>query len=419
MDKGDRTSYSRASTSLAYTMSNISAVVAYMYKNIYPENFFKYTHVTTKTTLAEIKNSMNKKKVDFVKHRPILLVEPNLDFSYDGTMDKTRYGERMFPHHGEVRRKHMKSVLSDEIEGIDLEYIYNEYRMNVKFDTILETYNQMINVFNLVKNGVRIEQPYYVGINTDLILPKHFINEISQRVNIPIGTQEFFEYLNRVSHRPISYRKNPSSGNYEYFLYDELSVRVKYNKPDANMGNREGFDMTDFMVTQEVEIIFNSPSLFYIFMEYPDVVLNPTAIEINYEDEANDILITTIQLDNIPEEDYIGNKLLNHTLYEPDWGVESDTLDITTLLSKEINEVIDYYIQNDMEIGEVITLAVTLDNDILELDTGYNYNVSNRELYTHKIKKDGTYRLFIYVNNSLLNEMMQVVLDKSRIEVKL
>lgn len=418
MQNRDKRSYSRASTSLAYTVSNISAVISNIYKRVYPEKFFNYTHITTKTALAEIKNSMNKKNVDFVKHRPILLVEPNLDFTYEGSMDKTRYGERMYQNHGEVRRKYMKSVLSDKELGIDLEYIYNEYKMTVKFDTILETYNQMLNIFNLVKNGMRIGQPHYLDIKTDSILPKQFINEIAVRSGIEIGTQEFFEYLNSISHKPISYRRNSSSGNYEYFLYDSMSVRVTYNRPDASQGSREGFDMTDFLVTQDVDIIFNSPSLYYLYMERPEEELEVSGV-LNYVDEVNTVLITTIQLDAIPKEDAFGNKMLNHSLYEPDIDVESDTTDITPLLSEEINKVIDYYNENELEIGELITVAVTLNDEVLDLDTEYNYNIPSRALYTHRIVKDGSYRVFIYYNNRLLNEMKQNILDRERLGVKL
>ena len=398
----------RAGTNLAYMSGNIVNIMMEYYKRQFPKNFFKYTHINTQMSMNEIQKNVNK-DLDIKKSKPLLLVDPSIDFSYESPYEKSFMAEKLYNNFSVMDRNKLNNLFQDYTNNIYIDYMINEYKMTIRFDIILESLIQSYNTANFVKNTFISERPYYINRKVESNIPRHILERISKTTGLEFNSLDFVKYLNVNSKYPITYKLKKSSGNSEYFMYMEENFRVTFNKINVSDGNSEGFDKTGFMVSQEMEIIFKNPSIFYYTQKEIDSFIN---IVTTLPDE-HDIMIPlfTSQIKEFPMYDSNNRKLDVNVLFKIDKVTDVDVTNIESMIPDYIKQVLEY--NRDGKIpNDFINVAVLKNDDVMVYGTSYEFDTETLDVKTYDIDVMATYRILLYYDFEYINN----VLSKLKLE---
>ena len=409
-------SFAAINANMAHTCGNITSIVAEEFKAHFPKSYFKHEHVNT--SLAVKQFSKIKRMVDFKQPKPILAYQPRILIEKQepfSDMYRRLYGTNIYDL---LRPDYYSNIkfFKDEKKKIYIDFSIERLKMSFEFNIIVSSEYQQYNVAAHMSNTFRIEHPYYInagrGATVETLIPESIINQLSVDSGIPIldennNIENFLTYLNTISMTPISFKFQPATGIYRFFMVNTTNILMTYSSFSVSDGEKDGDISDSFPLSLQLDIEFNYPNMFFYLSP------NKRLVEIDskkYDDlglESDKVhLFYTMQRTTIHTRDEFNNELLFSMIFDVDTSdkLSIDTIDIKSIFNSEQLEVIDYLKTSDIKLcDKLFNLHIYEDGNRKAIED-YYIDWNTFELVVRNINDKFTYRLACYINNKIMND---------------
>ena len=241
-------------------LGSITGIVKNHVLSKLPKGFIKYTYI--KNSIASVTEQMNTEESTLVKERPALSIGLNYSFNEAVSQgDQFRWGMSKIPV-----GVHMYDSIYTKIFYNEQDYIYLstiDERTKLVYDVAirLDSETQAYNLMNYMRAYIGVGRPYYLNrVNIETPIPFECLKMISAGKGFdlkdPAGRQAFHEYLTKWSGGRVTYKKNLSSGNYNYFLLYNANILCKIPDAPSIEKNTEGKSVVNADLRFQLEVEF-------------------------------------------------------------------------------------------------------------------------------------------------------------------
>lgn len=402
-DSDLRVTLSTVSANFAHTCGNVTSIIFNDFKDHFPKNFFKKTNINTRIALRQFQDI--RKTVDLKIQKPFFSVQPKLivedpEFNIDFT--HKLYGNNLF----DLARPDYMNVkfFKDPNKGICVDFNVDRTKLAFEFNILVSTEFQQFNTVAHMKNTFRIGHPYQVPATLETVLPECIVEKISEESGVPIKDKSgsvipFLRYMNTISNIPITYGRQTSTGTDRFFMVIRTNIFMTYSDLSISDDN-EGQSSDKYILQMQLETEFNYPSVFYYLSH------NGQHIESNESELSMDNTVQlhyTIQRTLIPERDNDNYVLFLTCAYDIDTDEDADRTPIGDLIIEENREIVKNLKHNKKPIDHFIHVLLYEDGRIMNNHDEYYIDWETEEIVISMPNKKKTYRLAIYLNQSLLN----------------
>lgn len=406
-------------SSISNTYGNIAALIQEHVESKFPNNFFKYKHMSTtfgfrfmKYRSKELEDSIYKREKPLLLIRPIFEVPGNDDYFLQGTRITGIQEDNLF----NISRGSLKPCLVDRDEGYELAYQMNRDRISFDVTVRVNTLLMQLDVYKNMQNMIPWNSPYFLDTSLESLIPRSIVSYIGKLKGMNIDKNEtsvsvLLEYLQKMSRYPITYKIKNSSSTDEFFLYYNQRVLLTFSDLSLNEGNRKNMVEDDFEVTFRVSAEFNLPGLYALLgrddknfkrLDFTLEVVSPN---------DNKEFIPIFTLNKLFEDEFQykdGYRLFTTSIIKTDEEQinKDDTLDIKPLFTEDIIAIIKQYNFSTMMEDILFRVQLLKNNVKLEFHKDYDVDWNRMELTIHNSQPSETYRLIIYGNMVLINQKL-------------
>lgn len=241
-------------------LGSITGIVKNHILSKLPKGFIKYTYI--KNSIPSVTEQMNTEEANLVKERPALSI--GLNYSFNDAVsqgDQFRWGMSKIPV-----GVHMYDSIYTKIFYNEQDYIYLstiDERTKLVYDVAirLDSETQAYNLMNYMRAYVGVGRPYYLNrVNIETPIPFECLKLISAgkgfNLKDPAGRQAFHEYLSKWSGGRVTYKRNLSSGNYNYFLLYNANILCEIPDAPTIEKNMEGKSVVNADMRFQLEVEF-------------------------------------------------------------------------------------------------------------------------------------------------------------------
>lgn len=404
--------YILSGASLAHTYGNVTAFYTNFIKGLFPDDFFKTVHISSKIAFREFNILQNKNKEYFKKSKPMLIIRPRMDINNSDEFLKGSYLTTRIANQLDASDMgNLQDILIDNDNGKYLKYLMNRMTMLFDVSIIVETQLQQLNTVTFLKNALMCERPFMIPTCLENNIPRELMEKIAKDVGHNIdneeSSQKFVEYLNTHSLFPITYKMKNSTGNNEFFRYYPVNIDTTVSQYDIDDGSKKGFVADTYTINFTVNAEFWIAGLFYYFSKTVNKI---AGIESSIIADGKIIPIFTVSNiydTQLPE----GWKLYKSPMYKVDYTNRVDEMDISSLLNSSLTACLKYHKDHNINNNIFIHISVMKDNVALERGKDFEIDFDKMILYTYKTNNTSTYRLFIYVNPSYINNLISSIYE--------
>lgn len=261
--------------SLGHTIGNVTSVFFNHILSMYPTNFFKTKYVDTTMSSRQFA-SITENVLDMDKRKPMIALKPRIvperpDFATTSYFNNT-FGKNVC----DARRvsSATEHLLVDRDNDISVYMSMNRLKMTVEMTQYYESVLEQFNMFGYMNSRMRLTHPYRQKILVETQIPNSIIELACRKAKINNNPKEVCAYFNKYSQSSIIHKYKTSTGTYEYFFLAEVHLQITIDTPSVNEGDNDGQIVTNFPITNSVELEFNYFDCFYLM-----------CFEINSEDE--------------------------------------------------------------------------------------------------------------------------------------
>lgn len=423
-----------ANASIAHTTGNVTFIMIEYLKGMFPDNFFKHIHITSKMPYREFMIEENRQSDKFIhKNKPILVVKPRVIMGdNDIFMSMSRLTRNIEGYNYERTGGWFHKIFRDNVNDVTLSYLMNRIRVELTCSIIVETEYQQANLYNKLLNLHNENQIYKKHTATECLVPMAFINAISEISGMPIRDPEtglvrkFLNYLTSNSNRLFTFKEKNASQKEEFFIYNPIAMEyifTNYSRDDPNKhGDVYDRAVINFIMTSE----FNTMGMYALTTERDDVVQKANTALLMDTNQATKIIPFYTPQQIFRETDHDGYILFYSNIFMLSKDIpkdKPDVLDISGIFKDSaLKDILDYHkkhgISNAMLFNFYIMKNSTLLKGILKgskfaKDQKYDYEIDldNQKINIYNKEYNSTYRIIIYVNNLYIMTLINRIND--------
>lgn len=406
--------------SIVHTFGNVACVAMNYIQSFFPEDFFTKTHISTKMSHRQL--NVYRAGTGFWKNKkPMLVLRPRIDFD---SSSNWFYGSAMMS-----RMTHSSSpmefgdlvpIIHDPDNAVDVQFLWNRYRIVYDVAIIVDTYNSQINIMNDLRNRLNIDCPYRIKTVLEAYIPKSVIFSIADYMRIDHNdTATILEYLNTVSSVPITYKLHDGSGTEEFFMLYPTSVESISSDLTPDDGETRGIISDTFTISLSLSMEFNAVGVWYTFMMDGDDVKRQAPMDNIVGNNGERIIpISSIPLGyDLGLE--AGWKILESPFYFPNNVVNGvDETDISSILDRSsVKALIEHHTQMHIPLEQFLDFRVFRGNkEIPRGVKGFDISLEKKCIYTYNPAPEIQHRLFVLINSLAINNMATEIMNYGKID---
>jgi hypothetical protein len=406
--------YAIAQTSLAHTYGNVTCFIADYIKNLFPENYFSTTHISTTIAHKQFSIFQNSRKEFLKKSKPMLIIRPRIEvddssvFLYDTYMTTNTHNLYM-----DTSFTNLQPFIEDNDKGIHMKFLLNRLKISYDISIITETYMDALNQSHFLKNRLPINYPMFLQASLESYVPRELFKVMGDLIETPMydkndSVAPFLEYVNTHSIYPVSYKMKNSTGNDEFFRYYPVNIDTTFSGLSVEEGNKKGQIVDSCALQFNVTCEFNAAGLYYLFTR-KDRVIDQFVIDMKAEN--SDKIIPIYTHTNLYVSEYgVGWSVFCAPMYRVD-DVEVDVTDISSLLNNSILKVMTYHKEHNIPYDLFIKAQAMKNNRYMEEETEWSIDYDKCELITKNCDFRSSYRLIIHINTLYVNQLLTTVYD--------
>lgn len=400
----------KASVSLAHTYGNVLSVFTQYIKDILPTDYFKTVHVTSKIPFKDFDRFKNTQKEFIKKRKPMLIIRPRVVLNdTDSFLHGTYLTTRIFENENAQNFGELQPFFYDEKKNVYLKYLLNRLTMELDVTMVVESQMEQINIAHYIQNTIRQNMSFMVPVALESNVSKEVLELLSKEVDVPMydengSIKPFLDYLNENSMYPITYKMKNSTGNDEFFRYYPTNVDVEFRDLQIDEPNRKNFVNSTASINFNVRLEFNASGMYFLFSSRKtEYVMSTVGIVSGGE---TFLPLFTTQFPSMEMDLPVGWNLYTTSIFMIDEDVTEDITDLKTLFNNSTLNTVDYVKATGTPIQTLINVSIMKDNDTLIENVDYIVNWSTLELKVTNCNSSSTYRIFIYINNKYVNEIV-------------
>jgi hypothetical protein len=380
-----------------------------------PKGYIKYTYI--KNSISSVTEQANNEEDNLVKEKPALSL--GLNYSYNDAVsygDTFRWGMSKIPVNAYQHDRIYTKIMMCEQDNIYLSTIDERVKLIYDVGVRLDSESQAYNLMQYMRSYIGVGRPYYVSdADIEVPLPFECLDLIAAAKGFDRSTkqgmQEFHAYLHKWSGGRITYKRNLSSGNFNYFMKYRCNVMCKIPDPPSIEKTTEGKSVIDAIVRYTVEAEFPTFTNFITEYEELDLTLPSVPQGLQPGDRGDSAIY------NFTSKMYFTRMNEDKTLavtfeFISDVNTPVDETPFTDALSDSMSFFIEHqkqFLKDDPEaVSRHVKIIIAKDNDLLAEGTDYEVDW---ETYCVKLEHpwyNYTYKLGIYVDLVKYNEVIEL-----------
>ena len=411
---------------ICHTIGNVTYIMTEYIRDLFPKNFFVYTHLSTTMPYREFQITEKQLRQTFMKKtKPILIIRPrSIIGDNDIFMTYSAWTMPMMDIRNDKYSSNYLRLFRDDKNDITIGYRMERLRVECRVSMMFDTMIQQINIYNQFQSLFIENQIYWMSTALEVCVPKELIDYISEISGIPVRDADngsvckFLNYLTNNSNKYWTFKEKSSNQKEEFFVYYPITLEYVFTDFNLNDPNKTGDIVEsatiDFTLTSE----FNTISVFQISTERDDTKLKANAtMKIDTSTGVNIIPYYTI--DKIfSETNKDGWKLFFTNMFNIDDSLareEPDTLSLDVIFKdSDLKEILDYHEEHGISNDILFEFIIMKNNQKLNSDPSkgkidYVVDLANKEIKIYNKNSKCTYRLLIYINNLYIMTLMNTI----------
>ena len=206
--------------------ANVVEIFDKWIQSFFPHNFFKEIRISTEAPFSEFKSYI---RTIYKKEAPFLLIDPTAvdpveDFIFSTNMIN-RYS-LCDPDVEETGAKLMYSLCLMETDKIHI--LYRRNRFAFKFDIMImeRSVPRRDDLYNFLLMNMRHRSKFSLSRRVATYIPLQMMINVAAYHNLDLKSDEFMEFVNRISVCPIEKRTTPN-GRTRFYAHQEVHVHVE------------------------------------------------------------------------------------------------------------------------------------------------------------------------------------------------
>lgn len=407
----------KASVSLAHTYGNVLSVFTQYIKDLLPPDYFKTVHVTSKIPFKDFDVFKNTKKEFIKKKKPMLIVRPRIVLNdSDRFLHGTYLITRVFENENAQNFGELQPFFEDARKNVHLKFLMNRLTMELDVTMVVESQMEQINIVHYIQNTIRQNMSFIVPVALESNVSREVLELLSKEVDLPMydeneSVKPFLDYLNENSAYPITYKMKNSTGNDEFFRYYPTNVDVEFRDLQIDEPTRKNFVNSSASINFNVRLEFNAAGMYFLYSSSPVNRENFVFVNLTTGNDETFFPLFTTQKPNVEAQLPAGWNLYTTSMFMMEDGITEDITDLRPLFNNSTLNTIDYVMATGTPINTLINASVMKDNAMLVENVDFIVNWKTLELKVTNCNSKSTYRLFIYINNAYVNEIVSNIID--------
>lgn len=388
-----------------------------------PKNYIKYTYI--KNSFSSITEDGLSDDEALVKSKPALSIGLNYTWndvdSSDG--DSFKWGMSRIPV-GAWQYAHIyRKIIVNEQDRFFLSAIDERLKLTYEIGIKLNSETQAYNLLGFVRSYIGVNRPYYINsVDVEIPIPFESLDLLITRVGLNVSTNEgklaFHDYISRWSGGRVTYKKNLSSGNYNYFLKYNCNILCKIPEIPSIEKNMEGKSVLSADLKWNIELEFPYFTNFIAEHEILDLTMPEIPTQGLSPGNQGDSAIYNFTT-RLPITRQLGNKSIALTTeFLTSLNGVIDNTNFKDVLSNDIVFFIENCKNGLVSNTNVITnnLKITLirDNDLMIEGTDYEINWNTYDIIILGPWANYVYRASLYID---LVEYNKLIMLRNSLEV--
>jgi hypothetical protein len=395
-------------------LGSITGIVKNHILSKLPKGFIKYTYI--KNSIPSVTEQMNNEEANLVKERPTLSIGLNYSFNNDAASqgDQFQWGMSKIPVGVYMYDSIYTKIFYNEQDCIYLSTIDERTKLVYDVAIRLDSETQAYNLMNYMRAYIGVGRPYYLSrVNIETPIPFECLIMISAGkgfdLKSPVGRQAFHEYLSKWSGGRVTYKRNLSSGNYNYFLLYNANILCKIPDAPTIEKNMEGKSVINTDMRLQLEVEF--PTFTNFITEREELSPVDDGMKDMVDDSSTAVIYNFTS--QMPVMRMLGEKtLVSH--FEVVTGL-NETVDETSF-EEALQPRIMFFIQHQKQylgadpdaIKRHIKISVIRDTELLVEDLDYEVDWGGYTVRILNPMLNYVYRFAFYIDLVKYNQIMEV-----------
>lgn len=422
VDGPDSTNILCSSVSVAHTYGNVVSLALEYFRQLFPPDYFKTIHVSTKIPFRDRDKLMLTDKEFHKKRKPMFIMRPRIDLNdEDVFMHGTHLTSTIFTNPDAINFGELEPFFEDPEKQVYIKYKLNRLVINFDINIVLSQQMEQINIASYLKNKLQVNMPFPVQSALESNIDKEVLMRLSKDVGIPMydekgSCKEFLDYLNSHSYFPITHKLKTSTGNDEFFRYYPTNVEFKISEIALDESSRRNNIVTASPIPFTCRCEFWAAGMYYYFTRN-DVDVPGFDISMSTDNPSDD-LIPIFTISNLFEESNNSGiwKYYNSLMFDVE-STERDDIYIpeTPLFTDQIINTIRYGKYKSISPNEMVKIVIMKDNFRLFEDIDYEIDWNAMSIKIINCEPNSTYRIITHINLPMINDLSVAMsgLDKN------
>ena len=391
--------------STAHTYGNAIAFIQKWLVDLFPEDYFKTYHVSSKIAHRQLRNT---NKEFFHKLKPMLIIKPRLDLDDDRFLMGTPLVNRMMYSHYNYGNENLQPFLLDRENELAIKFQMNRTVMYVDVSLVFSTLMEQINYTHYLQNKVPFNHPFDLLTCFESYLSQELMEYLGNLVGIPVFdengcTRDFLHYMNSHSTTPVTHKLQGSTQTYEFYRYYPVRIDTMLSNLSMEEGDKSGQIYTSFQTNFTIKMEFYTTGFYYLFSDRID--------KLPKLEMRDDSAIIPVYTDIIAREDYElgpGWNLYNRCAVRLD--KKYDEVNFSQMINLSTTKLIDYHLENGIPLYELIDIRIRKQGKLIIHNKDYVVDYNEKKIkFLNKEYGFYTYTILISINTEYVNETIKNV----------
>ena len=411
--------YFKTIISYSHIMGSVTSILVDYIRSAFNEKYFK----TIWNTLEVPYSQRSKSFRDIMnKPKPSIVIDPRFDPSDESRFRPQSEFDSWIANDptDSYRIYSLDSQCLMAYNNFAFYYKPRRYKMSFSVHFAFDSDVQRIQCQEYIRQTIRHRSPIVGNRYIENILPDAYMQAIANINNLDYKSQEFLDYINRLSEVPITRRIRTGSGNIEFFAMQKTPIEILFTEGPSSNGPVTKNNITvSSSFSEDVTVEFVAYSL--LMLKTSTKLGQPLYDDMtSYSNESQLKGSTTVGVDKlftveVPITEYLHNncqRLQELTIQADEAG--DDSVDLFNMCrSPYLAEFLHYYKTNGLTMDFI---HVTVHEGVNMLDGArYSLNKKNLVLTIKDMDPYQTYKVNVYIDQTKLNEIKQKTFETDKI----
>lgn len=383
-----------------------------------PAGYVKSTYI--KNSNASVTDQKLSEEGKMSLDRPMLSL--SLNYSYNEPVsfgDNFRWGLTRIPHRAYLYTNIYRAIIVNEADDIYLSTIDERVKLVYEIGLMLDSEHQAYNLLKYLKSHVGVARPYYLnGVDLEIPLPAVCLNLIIRAKGFDISTSDglhtLHNYLTKWSGGRVTFKKNLSSGNFNYFVKYNANVFCKIPDMPTIERNVEGKSTTSVVLRYNMEVELIDFTNFIA----EHVEIDPNAAPVPGIKQNGDSLSYNFTSSMaLSRQDGAGRSIAVTMEFLTDLNTAIDTTSFESALQPDMANFIERRVSllsdDVLAVTSCLNLRILRDGGFLVEGTDYLVDWVNREATLLNPRANYVYKIALYVDMVAYNSFVEALRDKN------